>query len=217
MYHQKNSKMNILKSLKWRYATKKFDSNFILTKDQLHILKEAFNLTATSYGLQPIKLLVIQNKELRESLVPHAFGQRQVADASHLLVICIQKESSVKDVENYFNLVKEIRNTPDEVLAPFKDYMIGSVSKSSQEELQQAAKSQAYIALGNLLTVCATQQIDSCPMEGFSPTEFDSILKLDEMNLKSVLLLPVGKRADDDYMADLKKVRKPIENTVIEL
>lgn len=209
--------MNILESLKWRYATKKFDSNAILSEAQLHILKEAFNLTATSFGLQPIKLIVIKNKEVRESLVSHAFGQRQVVDASHLFVICIQKESTVKDVENYFNLVKEIRNTPDEILAPFKEYMLGSVSKSTLEELQQAAKSQAYIALGNLLTVCATQQIDSCPMEGFVPSEFDKLLELDKLNLKSVLLLPVGKRAKDDYMSELKKVRKPIENTVIEL
>lgn len=209
--------MNILESLQWRYATKKFDSNGVLSEEQIHILKEAFNLTATSFGLQPIKMLVIQNKELRESLVPHAFGQRQIADASHLFVICIQKESTVKDVENYFDLVKEIRNTPDEVLAPFKEYMLGSVSKASIDELQQAAKSQAYIALGNLLTVCATQQIDSCPMEGFVPAEFDKVLALDELNLKSVLLLPVGKRANDDYMAELKKVRKPVESMVIDL
>ena len=174
--------MNILESLQWRYATKKFDANAVLSEEQVNILKEAFNLTATSYGLQPIKMLVIQNKTLRESLVPHAFGQRQIADASHLFIICIQKESTVKDVENYFNLVKEIRNTPDEIIAPYKEYMMGSVSKATLEELQQAAKSQAYIALGNLLTVCATQQIDSCPMEGFKPSEFDNLLELDKLS-----------------------------------
>lgn len=209
--------MDILKSLKWRYATKKFDSNSMLSDEQIKILKEAFNLTATSFGLQPIKLIVLKNKEVREKLVAHAFDQRQVADASHLLIICIQKESSTEDVENYFNRVKEVRDTPDEILAPFKEYMLGSVSNSSTKDLQDAAKLQAYIALGNLLTVCATQKIDSCPMEGFKPAEFDEILGLEKMNLKSVLLLPVGKRANDDYMAELKKVRKPIENSVIEL
>lgn len=209
--------MDILESLQWRYATKKFDSGHTLTSEQLHILKESFNLTATSFGLQPIKLIVIENKELREQLVPHAFGQRQIADASHLLVICIQKESSVEDVENYFKLVKDIRNTPDEILAPFKEYLTNTISKTGQNELQQAAKHQAYIALGNLLAVCATQKIDSCPMEGFVPTKFDELLNLDSLNLQSALLLPVGKRADDDYMADLKKVRKPINNIIIDM
>lgn len=209
--------MNILESLQWRYATKKFDSDFALTSEQIHILKESFNLTATSFGLQPIKLIIIENKELRESLVPYAFGQRQIVEASHLFVICIQKESSVADVENYFKLVKEVRNTPDEILAPFKEYLTGTVSKAEKKDLQEAAKSQAYIALGNLLTVCATQKIDSCPMEGFNPSKFDEKLNLDRHNLKSVLLLPVGKRAKDDYMADLKKVRKPLDTVIIEM
>lgn len=209
--------MDILESLQWRYATKKFDSEFELNSEQLDILKESFNLTATSFGLQPIKLIVIKNKELRESLVSHAYGQRQVADASHLFVICIQKESSVEDVENYFKLVKEVRNTPDDILAPFKDYLTGTFEKTEQEELLRAAKSQAYIALGNLLTVCATQKIDSCPMEGFNPDKFDEVLNLDQHNLKSVLLLPVGKRAEDDYMAELKKVRKPLDSIILEM
>jgi nitroreductase / dihydropteridine reductase len=209
--------MNILESLQWRYATKKFDSDYTLNPEQLTILKESFNLTATSYGLQPIKLIVIQSKELRERLLPHAFEQRQILDSSHLFVICIQKESSVRDIENYFKLVKDVRNTPDDVIAPFKEYLKGTYSKTKKEDLLQAARSQAYIALGNLLTVCATQQIDSCPMEGFHPDKFDEILELEALNLKSVLLLPVGKRANDDYMASLKKVRKPLKNIVIEM
>jgi len=73
------------------------------------------------------------------------------------------------------------------------------------------------LALGNLLTVCASLKIDSCPMEGFLPEKYDEILNLSDKNLQSVLLLPVGKRADDDYMATQKKVRKSLSETVIEL
>ncbi len=209
--------MTILESLKWRYATKKFASDNTLSEVQIQLLKEAFNLTATSYGLQPIKMLVIQNRPLREKLVPHAFGQRQVADASHLLVICIHKNASKEEVENYFKLLKEVRNTPDEIVAGYKNDLLKLYKNSSSEALRQAAKSQAYLALGNLLTVCASLQIDSCPMEGFNPVEFDKILNLDAKNLQSVLLLPVGTRASDDYMASLKKVRKPLEDMIIDI
>ncbi len=209
--------MTILESLKWRYATKKFASDNTLSEVQIQLLKEAFNLTATSYGLQPIKMLVIQNRPLREKLVPHAFGQRQVADASHLLVICIHKNASKEEVENYFKLLKEVRNTPDEIVAGYKNDLLKLYENSSSEALRQAAKSQAYLALGNLLTVCASLQIDSCPMEGFNPVEFDKILNLDAKNLQSVLLLPVGTRASDDYMASLKKVRKPLEDMIIDI
>jgi nitroreductase len=209
--------MDILKSLAWRYATKKFDTAHCIDTKDLQILKEAFNLTATSYGLQPIKMLVIKDKDLRKKLVPHSYDQQQVVDASHLLVICIQKDFTTKDVEAYFELVQKTRNTPEETLAPFKKNVISVFSNMPKDAIQQASKFQAYLALGNLLNVCAALKIDSCPMEGFLPEKYDAILNLAEKNLQSVLLLPIGKRADDDFMATQKKVRKPLSETVIEL
>ncbi|MCF2876465.1 MULTISPECIES: NAD(P)H-dependent oxidoreductase [unclassified Tenacibaculum] len=209
--------MNSIESLEWRYAVKKFDENKSLTETQINTLKEAFNLTATSYGLQPIKMVVIQNKKLQQQLVEHSWNQGQVAQASHVLVLCIPKEYTVKDVESYFTLVKEVRNTPDEILNPFKEMLSSSIANKTSEELRSWNKNQAYIALGNLMTVAANEQIDSCPMEGFIPEKYDEILGLDKHNLTSVLVLPVGFRAEDDYMKDLKKVRRKTAEVVIEL
>jgi nitroreductase len=209
--------MNIIDSLKWRYAVKKFDTNKELSEVQIKTLKEAFNLTATSYGLQPLKLIVIKNKVVQEKLVPFSWNQQQILQASHLLVICIQDNYTTKEVENYFNLVQKIRNTPDAVINPFKKFLTAEISKKTQEELYISNKNQAYIALGNLLTVCAYEKIDSCPMEGFTPAKYDEILDLKKDNLKSVLVLPVGFRAANDYMKDLSKVRKDLSESVIEI
>ena len=209
--------MNSVESLKWRYAVKKFDKNKMVPKHKIHILKEAFNLTATSYGIQPIKLIIIQNKTLQKSLVAHSWQQEQVAQASHVLVICIQNTVDKSTVEAYFKMVKDIRNTPDEILKPFKDRMMDSFRKKPAEEIKAWSKNQAYLALGNLLTVCAIEKIDACPMEGFIPEKYDEKLKLDKHNLSSVLALPIGFRAEDDYMKDLKKVRKDIKEMVLEI
>ena len=209
--------MNIIDSLKWRYAVKKFDTNKELSEIQIETLKEAFNLTATSYGLQPLKLVIIKNKKIQEKLVPFSWNQQQILQASHLLVICVKDNYTTKEVENYFNLVQKIRNTPDEVINPFKKFLTAEIAKKTQEELYVSNKNQAYIALGNLLTVCASQEIDSCPMEGFTPDKYDEILDLTKDNLKSVLVLPVGFRASDDYMKDLTKVRKNISDSIIEI
>ncbi len=209
--------MNIIKSLQWRYAVKKFDIKKQLSKSQINTLKEAFNLTATSYGLQPLKLIIIQNKNLQKELVVHSWNQPQVIEASHLLVICIPKEYGADEAEKYFNLVKKTRNTPDAVINPFKEFLTAELNKKTQEELFQWNKNQAYIALGNLLTVCAVEKIDACPMEGFIAEQYDKVLKLNEQNLTSVLVLPVGFRANDDYMKDLPKVRKQTEETIVEI
>jgi nitroreductase / dihydropteridine reductase len=209
--------MNTIESLQWRYAAKKFDTSKQLSETQITTLKEAFNLTATSYGLQPIKLIVIQNKALQEKLVSASWNQQQIVQASHVLVICVQNEFSSKDVESYFTLLKKIRNTPDEILNPFKKFLIAEMDKKSIQEIEIWNKNQAYLALGNLLTVCAIEKIDACPMEGFIPEQYDEILGLQSQNLKSTLVLPVGFRAEDDYMKDLAKVRKDLQDSVIEI
>lgn len=209
--------MDTIKSLQWRYAVKNFDKEKTLSTTQIDTLKNAFNLTATSYGLQPIKLVVVQNKGIQKELLAYSWKQPQVVDASHLLVICIPKKYTSQEVTNYFKLVTEIRNTPDSVLNPFKEFLTNEIGKKTQEELFIWNKNQAYLALGNLLTVCALEKIDSCPMEGFVPEKYDEILNLDTYNLTSILVLPVGFRAENDYMKDLQKVRKNIADVIIEI
>ena len=162
-------------------------------------------------------MIVIKNKKLQAELTTHSFNQQQVATASHLLVLCIDKDISPKDIDDSFDREKEIRGTDEEVIASFRKFLKDSYANKSLEEKQQSAIYQTYIALGNLMTVCALEKIDSCPMEGFNPEKFDEVLNLESRNLKSILLLPIGYRADDDFMSKLKKVRKPLSNVIIEL
>lgn len=209
--------MNNIEALRWRYATKKFDENRILSEDKIEILKHAFNLTATSYGLQPIKMVIVHNKKVQAKLVEHSFNQKQVASASHVLVLCIEREINEKFIENYFNYVQKIRATPNEILSPFKDFLIDDFKNKHIDEIASWATNQAFLAMGTLLTVSATEAIDACPMEGFEPDKYDEVLGLDKLNLRSVLVLPVGFRAKDDVFSEFKKVRRPLSDMVIEL
>jgi nitroreductase/dihydropteridine reductase len=209
--------MDIIERLEWRYATKKFDSTKKLPESKLNILKQAFNLTATSFGLQTISLLVVTNPETRQALFEPAYKQKQVVDASHLLVICIKETIETKDVNDYFDNIRDTRNTPETILAPYRKNLIETMERMTTKEQQEWSMNQAYIALGNLMTVCAIEGIDSCPMEGFVPSTYDDILNLKALGLKSALLLPVGYRAEDDMFSGFLKVRKNIEDTVIEL
>ena len=208
---------NSIQQLQWRYAVKKFDSNKILSSEKMDKLKQAFNLTATSYGLQPIKLVVLENKKLQKQLVEYSYQQEQVAQASHVLVICIEKNIDATYISNYFNRIKAVRGTSDDILNPFKEAVIDSFSKKDIEEVIDWSKKQAYLALGNLLTVCAVEEIDSCPMEGFIPDEYDKLLDLKNQDLTSVLVLPVGFRAEDDVFSSFKKVRKELNDSIIEI
>lgn len=207
----------VVDALKWRYAVKKFDNKRLLPKHKIDVVKETFNLTATSFGLQPVRLVIIKNKELQKDLVAHSMNQQQVADCSHLLVFCIESKVDSTYVNTYFNRVKEVRNTPDDILKPFKDYLLDVFEKEPEEDTLLWAAKQAYLAMGNLLTVCALENIDACPMEGFNPQGYDEKLHLADKGLKSVLVMPIGYRDQDDMFAGFKKVRKELQNVVIEL
>ena len=209
--------MDIIEKLKWRYATKKFDTEKTLPPGKLNILKEAFNLTATSFGLQTLALVVLKDQNQRQSLLKYAYGQKQVVEASHLLVICIQENIHDSDVNAYYENIRNTRGTSKEILDPYRKSLAEMMRRMTVEERRQWSKNQAYIALGNLMTVCAIEEIDATPMEGFVPGKFDEILDLEAHGLRSVLLLPVGYRAEDDMFSSFKKVRKPLEETILEL
>lgn len=208
---------NIIENLEWRYAVKKFDSEKNLSKQQVEKLKQAFNLTATSYGLQPIKMVVVHNKPLQQKLVSFSMEQQQVAQASHVLILCIENRVDGNYISEYFKRVRDVRGTSDEILKPFKEDMVSNFSKKDVAEVRDWSKNQAYLAMGNLLTICALERIDSCPMEGFEPEGYDRLLGLTEKGLTSVLVMPVGFRADDDMFATFKKVRKELNDSIIEI
>ena len=206
-----------IEMLLWRYATKRFDPSKKLSEDKLHILKEAFNLTATSFGLQPLKLVVISNPELKEKLMPLSFNQIQVRDASHILILCVESKIDKNFILDHFKRVEGIRNTPREILEPFEKNLIASFTEKNSSEIKDWMINQLYLTLGALLTVCAVEKIDSCPMEGFEPEKYDQILGLDKRGLESVIVLPVGYRDESDFFVTLKKVRRGVEELVIDL
>lgn len=197
---------DIIADLNWRYACKKFDPEKKLSNEEVEALMESLRLTASSYGLQPWKFLVVNNTELREKLVPSCFGQNQVKDASHLIVMCAMADVNEDHVDAYLKDISETRGVDLAEMEGFKKMLMMAVGKPEDKKLEWAKK-QIYIALGTLLTVAANMRIDTCPMEGFKPSEVDEILGLKEKGLRSVLLCPVGHRADDDAYTEKSKVR----------
>lgn len=208
---------NTIQKLNWRYATKNFDSSRKLSDEKLEILKQTFNLTATSYGLQPVKMIVVSNQEIKDQLMPLTYNQPQVRDASHVLVLCVESEIDTGFIVDHFKRVEETRKTSREILDRFEKNLVEIFNGWSEDEIKQWMINQLYLTLGALLTVCAVEKIDSCPMEGFQPKAYDKLLGLDKMGLESVIVLPVGYRNESDFFLSLQKVRRGVEELVVEI
>ncbi len=202
-------------ALHWRYATKHFDSEKTLSTEQVNTLLSAIQLAPTSYGLQPFKILVVTDKEIREKLKQAAYNQTQVTDASALLVFATYKNFTAENIDEYAQNIVETRGIKIEDIAGFVDVMKGQLSRMTQEQVQVWNAKQAYIALGFLLETAALEQIDACPMEGFNMQTFDEILGLADKNLQSVVIAPIGYRSTEDTYQHYKKVRKSKEDLFI--
>ncbi len=199
---------NILHALNWRYATKVFDSTKVIPADTWSALEESLVLTPSSYGLQPWKFLIIQDKKLREQLVPYSWRQRQVADCSHLVVMATKRTMTEADIDANLIRIAEVRGGTPDALAGFRKMLIGDVVTGERSQyITTWAKMQAYIALGQFMTACSLLQIDTCPMEGFIPEKYDEILGLEAQGFTTAVLCPAGYRHADDRYASLPKVR----------
>lgn len=207
----------LLENLNWRYATKKFDATKKISEADLNTLKEAVRLTASSYGLQPYKVIVVENPEIREQLKAAAWGQTQITDASQLFIFANDLNAGPESVAAYIKNISETRGVPTEALGGFSDMMNGVIANLSQEAKNIWTAKQTYIALGTLLAAAAELKIDATPMEGFNPAAFNEILGFDKLGLNASVIATVGYRHDEDDAQHHKKVRKSNEELFITL
>ena len=205
--------MKIIDSLNWRYATTDFDSSKQLSDEQLENLKKIVRLSPSSWGFQFYKIIVIEDKKMKEKLLSAAYNQSQITDCSHLFVFCSYKEVLESDIDQLISDMHDTRkNDADYDEEGINSYGEGSkkiILNMDKGKQLEWLKKQCYIALGQLMVGCADMRIDACPMEGFKNEEFDKILELEDKNLISAVILPVGFRTSKDKYQYRSKFRKP--------
>ena len=196
----------MVKDLNWRYATKMFNPSMMLGEAELDTIKECMRLTASSFGLQPWKFVIVKDKDAKQALLEHSWGQRQIVDCSHLIVICALKNLSAEYINNHVAYAASVRNLEAGTLDGYRDSMLRFADSLSDEDKVKWARNQCYIALGNLLNTLAVMKIDSCPMEGFIPNKYNEILNIDA-NYTSCVICPIGYRDESDPYSKVAKIR----------
>jgi nitroreductase len=199
----------LLEALNYRYATKAFDPTRKISAETLSALKTCLILTPSSFGLQPWKFIVVDSPDIREKLKTASWGQPQVTDASHLVVFTARTDLTGKDIDKWINRLSEVQETPFERLEGYAGMISSFTSNMSAIEKQAWNTRQVYIALGQLMTAAAIIGVDTCPLEGISPNDYDEILGLKGSGYATAVACALGYRSTDDKYADAKKARFP--------
>jgi nitroreductase/dihydropteridine reductase len=209
--------MSLLDKLNWRYATKKFDAAKKISPDQLSSLLDAVQLSPSSAGLQPYRILVVENPEIKEKLREAANGQQQLTTASHVIVFAAEANVDSVYVKNYIDRIAEVRSVDRANLEAFETNINNNVNRMTEDVKITWGHKQAYIALGVLVSAAADLGIDTCPMEGFNAASFDEILGLKALGLTASVIAPIGYRAEEDALGKAAKVRRPKEELFIHI
>ncbi len=209
--------MELIDKLNWRYATKAMNRQ-VIPKAKIDNIIEAISLAPTSSGLQPFEVYVITNQEVKDKIMAIAWSQSVVSDCSHLLVFAAWDNYTEDRINRMFDLVNEVRGFKNEGWENYRQMLLkGYPPRDPEVNFNHAAK-QAYIAFSQAITAAAFEEIDATPMEGFDASALDEILNLREKGLRSCVLLPLGYRdAENDWLVNLKKVRKSREDLITEV
>ncbi|EFK56484.1 NAD(P)H-dependent oxidoreductase [Sphingobacterium spiritivorum] len=209
--------MSLLEDLSWRYATKKYDPSKKVSTEDVHKIIEAARLAPTSSGLQQFRVLLITNQELKEKIVPVAMDQQIIADCSHLLVFAAWDQYTEERIDEIYNRTTDERELPRGRFSSYTDRLKSLYLQQSAEENFVHTARQAYIGFGLAIAQAAELKIDTTPVEGFNNQQLDELLGLTEKGLKSVTLLPIGYRDNEgDWLVNMKKVRNPLSEFIIE-
>jgi len=199
--------MTLIDKLNWRYATKRMNGTKV-PQEKIDRILEAIRLSPTSFGLQPFKVIVVEDPALRERIYNEACQQPQIKEASHILVFAASKNVSAAQVNDYMELIATTRDIPVETLSGFRAAFDGIVAGSADQNFVWTAR-QAYIAFGVGIVAAMNEDVDATPMEGFSTEALDKILGLAEQNLGSTTILSLGYRDEKtDSLVHAAKVRK---------
>lgn len=201
--------MELIKNLQWRYAVKQY-SEELVSEDKIDQIIEAINLSASSCGIQPYRLFVITNPEMRQRLAMGSFNA-QIQASSHLLVFAGLNEITSEYIAGYIAMMEQQRNLDNGALNVLKDTLISYFSTQTPEQNVIWSDKQAYIGLGTALIAAAELEVDATPMEGFDPKLFDDVIGLSEKGLHASVIISLGYRdISKDYLASMPKVRLPI-------
>lgn len=197
----------LLASLRWRYATKKFDAARKIPAGTWDAIEESLVLTPSSFGLQPWKFIVIQDPGVRANLSPESWKQPQVTEASHYVVLTARTDLDSTDIDAWMARMCEVQGSSQEAVAPLDGMIRGFAQAMSHEARHAWNIRQVYIALGQLMASAALLGIDACPMEGISAAGYDHVLGLEGSGYATVVACALGYRAEDDKYAEMPKAR----------
>ena len=208
--------MSLIEDLHWRHAVKAYNPTKKVSEENIDKIVEAARLAPTSSGLQPFKVIVVRDQEIKEKLAQGALNPDCMRDCSYVVIFAAWDRYTAERIDKVYDFTTDERGLPKGRFNSYTDKIKDIYLKQPAELNFAHTARQTYIALGLALAQAAELRIDTTPAEGFSNEVVDKVLELDKYGLKSVSLMYIGYAdPEKDWLSTMKKVRVPKEEFVL--
>ena len=188
----------VIKALNFRHACKSFNPTKKISQPKMDMIMEAAFLTPTSFGMEAWKFLAISSDDIKQKLRPACWNQPQITDASHVVVI-LSKPGVIDPANAYVEQNFQRRGLQDDVVKAYIKKYTDHMETEVFPRMSAYAwcSKQCYIALANIMTAAASEQIDSCPIEGFEKDMVEEFLGIDTIEYEVSVIVALGYRANE--------------------
>lgn len=177
--------MDTFEAIKKRRSIKSFDINHKMTKDEITKILEYAILSPTSYNIQNWRFVIVTNQQQKDKLSDLSHGQKQVSEASLVIILCADLNSWDKDPHRYW------KNIPEEPRNNLVNSLRNSYREKPQQQRDEAMRS-CGMAAQTIMLAAKSMEYDTCPMKGFNYEKVGSLINLPDDHIIAMMVV-VGK------------------------
>ncbi|MEK5236941.1 nitroreductase family protein [Paenibacillus sp. FSL L8-0470] len=202
--------MSVKNILEHRNSVRHYDPDYKISPELLASFIESASKSPNGNNVQAVRYLIIDDPQIQKSLLPIAYNQQQVVDASAVLVMlgdykAFQDDNIIQIHEEGFQA-----GYFDESL---RDYLanaaIGYYASKSDEDLRMELTRDVSLAAMSLVLLANEAGLDTITMSGYDSRQLKETLDISERYL-DVMLIAIGKGIKAGHRTVRHEVNKVI-------
>lgn len=160
--------MNTIEAIRSRRAVKHFDSNHVMSTNEVNEILSLAMLSPTAFNIQNWRFVIVEDADLRKQIREVSWDQSQVTDTSLFIVLCADLKAWEKEPNRYW------KGAPKEV----QGFMLPAIDdyyRNKEQVQRDEAMRSCGIVAQTIMLAAKSMGYDSCPMDGF---DFEKVAQL---------------------------------------
>lgn len=182
-----------------RRSIRKYDKDIKISRDEMNLILEEATRAPSSMNMQPWRFVVVESQEAKERLRPVLYGNQLQLETSSAMICIFTDLKKYEFAEKIYNKAVEAGLMPEEVREKQLRNISNMIHTVSLDALEKGGLIDSGLVAMNLMLIAREHGYDTCSIGGFRHEMLANALGIDPQRYKPVLILSIGKKAEDGY------------------